>query len=359
MKVRYFEKRPGAWHLDFRGADGKRLRPYGGSTEQDARRNAPEVIGRALAGSSAPIGPTSPTVAPARASGMTFEQAFKRGLRTREKWIQAKDRASLQQTFDQVTAYWGLDTDVSTATREAVKGWRSAMLEEDGKRKGTKLSASTINHRMSMLNVLLEIADCQPHGVKFLSVKGNRRKRRAREEELQAVIAWCVANHQRKGALLLADMVTFGLNTTARKGELIGLAWPDVYFDLRQVTFRDTKNGTSRTVPLNDPALRVLERRRELGGAGPFQGVGTWQLGALWRDARAALGLAEDEEFVFHVATRHEGASRLGDQGASAFQIKAMMGNTIQAADIYVKPEVESLRALAEGINRQPEGVKP
>jgi integrase len=355
MNVRYYEKRPGAWHLDFRSPDGRRLRPYGGTTEAEARRAAPGVIAKALAGPAVPEVPALATVplADQPRAGMTFAQAFKKGMRERPKWIQAKDKITIKQTYDQVAAYWGADSDLGKVTREAVKDWRAAMLEEDGKREGTKLSPSTINHRMSMLNVLMEVADVAPHGVKFLSVEGNRRSRRTRAEELQAMAAWCITNHARKGALLLADLITVGLNTAARKSELTGLEWADVYFDLKQLRFRDTKNGTHRVIPVSEVVMRVLERRKEAGEPAPFAGVGKWQLGALWRDARTALGLGEDEEFVFHVATRHEGLSRLGDQGASAFQIKAMSGHkAITAADRYVRPEVESLRALAEGINK-------
>jgi integrase len=359
MKVRYFLKRGAIW-IDFRMPNGDRKRaPTGVPEGQDkaAEKAAAGIIAKALGGLSVSNGSTSSTVPASqqKQTCMTFEQAYKRAWRDRDKWRASKDKASLQQTYDQVVEYWGKDTALSAATREAVKDWRAAMLLERGKRAGTTLAASTVNHRMSMLNVLLEVADCPPHGVKFLSVKGNRRMRRAREEELQAVAAWCVANHNRKDALTLADLVQVGLQTTARKGELLGLLWTDVYFQMRQVTFRDTKNGESRTVPLTDIAVTILERRKGMGGPGPFTGASKWQLRQLWADARKALGLEDDDEFVFHVATRHEGLSRLGDQGASAFQIKAMSGNTIQAADIYVKPEVESLRALAEGINRQPQ----
>ena len=274
-------------------------------------------------------------------------------MRTREKWISSKDKRGLAGMLDALVAYFGEDFRLGQADRARVLKWREAMLKEPGKREGSTLSHSTINHRLTMLSVLLEAHELPPHNVKHLSVIGNRRKRRTREEELQAVISWCLANHARKDATTLADLVQVGLHTTARKSELLGLLWSDVYFDLGQVTFRDTKNGKSRTVPLTDACKRILERRIGYGGTGPFTAASKWQLGALWADARKALGLEDDVEFVFHVATRHEGASRLGDQGASAFQIKAMMGNTIQAADIYVKPEVESLRALAEGINRQ------
>lgn len=53
MNIRYFEKRPGAWHLDFRLPSGARVRPYGGPTEASARTAAPAIVATALARSPA------------------------------------------------------------------------------------------------------------------------------------------------------------------------------------------------------------------------------------------------------------------------------------------------------------------
>ena len=41
----------------------------------------------------------------------------------------------------------------------------------------------------------------------------------------------------------------------------------------------------------------------------------------LWCGASEQLGLSDDHEFVFHVATRHEGLSRLAENGASIFEL--------------------------------------
>ena len=353
MNIRYFSKRGQTW-LDFKDAAGKRHRvPSGCITEADAIRQAPSILARVLGGASTatatPKATPSATEPPAR--GPTIEDAFKHAMRTRTKWMESKDKPGLERIKDQLVAYFGPQFRLSEATRTRVQKWREDMMATPGQRKGTKLSNSTINHKLTMLSVLLEENDFPPHTVRHLSVEGNRRARRTREEELQAVISWCFANHTRKDATTLADMVQVALATTARRSELLGLLWTDVYFDRNCVMFRNTKNGTNREVAVADVAMRVLERRVQYGNLGPFHGVAPSQITALWNSAKEALGLSEDHEFVFHVATRHEGLSRLGDQGASAFQIKAFGGHkSIAAADRYVKPEAESLRELANGI---------
>lgn len=349
MNVKYFDKRGQVW-ISFNDAEGKRHRcPTGCTTQAAAEAAAPAIILKKLTNH-----PTTSKVAQPQLStgGMTFRQAFEKGLRERENWIDSKDKKSIHMLFEKVAEYWGEDSPVTKANRQTVMEWRSAMLKEKGKRLGTTLSNSTINHRLSMLTTLLELADAHPHTVKHLSTKNNRRKRRTRDEELQGVVTWLLANHKRKNATTMADLVQVGLETTARIGELLDLLWSDVYLDRGTCVFRDPKNSEAREVVLTDIAMRVLERRRAYGGDGPFKGLNKWQASALWRDARTALGLGDDVEFVFHVATRHEGLSRLGEMGASAFQIKAAGGHkTIAAADRYVKPEAESLRDLMNGIS--------
>jgi integrase len=49
------------------------------------------------------------------------------------------------------------------------------------------------------------------------------------------------------------------LQTGARRGELAALTWADVDMKARMVTFRQTKNGDARTVPMTDTLREVLQ----------------------------------------------------------------------------------------------------
>ena len=61
-------------------------------------------------------------------------------------------------------------------------------------------------------------------------------------------------------------IVILALSTGARRGELLSLHWSDVDLKRGMLTFRETKNGETRTVPLTGYALDVLthhtKRRR-------------------------------------------------------------------------------------------------
>lgn len=76
--------------------------------------------------------------------------------------------------------------------------------------------------------------------------------------EAEALIAAC-SPHLRR-------LVTFLLYTGARVGEALWLDWRDVDLDRRHVQFIDTKNGTSRGVPLHKRVVEMLRGSNERSG---------------------------------------------------------------------------------------------
>lgn len=338
MKIRYFEKRPGAWHLDFKAPNGSRMRPFGGTTEAEARKNAAEVISRAVQQS--PLREQSKVKN--QPGGPTMQEAFNLGMKTREKWMQAKDKSAIQTVFEQCCAGPKLtpESPVAILTRNFVRALRGEWLKEPGKRKGTTLSASTVNHRLSMLSVLLEVCDLPPHTVKHLSTKGTARHRRISDAEWATMQEW--VDEQiilgRSGALLFKKVLLLAWETGARLSELLTLRKVDCVD--RKVTFRDTKNHLSRTIPVNQAAWAILDAERD---AYPFVGLTADRVTALWDLMRASMGLQEDALFVFHL-TRHERASRYADAGYGAHFIKAMLGHeSIKTSESYVNNSVGGL----------------
>jgi integrase len=68
----------------------------------------------------------------------------------------------------------------------------------------------------------------------------------------------------------LRSAVVLAVHTGARRGELLNLKWSDVDLEHRLVTFRKTKNGETRHVPLSASAFETFEahRRREALSSG-------------------------------------------------------------------------------------------
>jgi len=350
MNIRYFEKN-GKWWLDIRGPGvpgGRERKSTGTSDRAEAELRAPGIIAAVLTATAPSSGPKNQTVrAP---SGPTLKEAFGLAMKSRESWIQSKDKETLNYTFGNLRA--PEDTPMVSFTRDYVRDLRAKWLLEPGKRKGSTLSPSAVNSRLSMLSVLLEACDLPPHNVKHLSVKGTRRTRRMAEREIEAMQAWLCANAKRKGALTLVDLITVALETAAREDEMVSLPAGDVDIQGARVTFRDTKNGETRTVPLPPASLKILERRINNEG-GPFADLSVSQLKTLWAEGREALGLKEDHQFVFHTL-RHEALSRLADANVNAFVIQAIGGHSnITTTQIYVKASEAAMRDGQEAVSQQ------
>lgn len=104
---------------------------------------------------------------------------------------------------------------------------------------------------------------------------------------------------------LTAAAFLLSLRTGMRAGEILGLEWSRVRPSW--VELPDTKNGTSRDVPMPPKAMRLLERLRGLDDDHPLP-LGSRVLDETFRRARKAAGL---EGFRFHDA-RHTAATRIG-----------------------------------------------
>ena len=84
---------------------------------------------------------------------------------------------------------------------------------------------------------------------KVKRLKGEtKRVRYLMPDEIQTLLSHC------EGLLsgLLKPMVTLALQPGARKGEIQGLEWSIVNFDLRLISLMDTKNGERRDIPMNE-----------------------------------------------------------------------------------------------------------
>lgn len=350
-KIRFFEKRGVIW-LDFRDAHGARRRVSSGTTDlAKAQREAVRTMLKAVTPKEAPIeAPSGPVVA--RTQGPTLQGSFDKATRVHRGWIRSKSPESLRATFRAL----GLSPNMGTSelTRDKVRDLLARWLKEPGKTPGTKLSPSTINHRLSMLSVLLETEDLPPHGVKHLSTRGNSRSRRITDDEVYAVLRWCrEAPHS--GAQLFGLLVRAALSTAARQGELLALRWDDV--QPGRLVFRDTKNGETRTVPINATLQALLEARRGLG-LGPFRELSSDRCTALWDAMRKHLGLDRDPEFVFH-SLRHEAVTRMVEGGASAFAVQAVAGHAaVTTTQLYVTRSEAMMKSALSHLSNIP-GMAP
>jgi integrase len=153
----------------------------------------------------------------------------------------------------------------------------------------------------------------------------------------------------------LHTIVVLALATGARRGELLGLQWPDVDLKRGTLTFQETKNGERRAVPLTGQALTRMGQHakvRRLDTALVFpNATGRKPLGI--REAfEGAVERAGIQDFRFH-DLRHSFASYLAMQGATLAEIAEVLGHkTLAMVMRYAHLSEAHTRGVVERMNR-------
>lgn len=165
------------------------------------------------------------------------------------------------------------------------------------------------------------------------------RDRRISDHELERILYACGYDYEatpqtayaRVGAAFL-----FAIETAMRAGEIVGLTKNDVNLDARVAKLRDTKNGTSRNVPLSTEAIRLL---RQLPESDPVFGLASSTLDALFRKAKSAALITD---LTFH-DSRHEAITRLAKK-LDVLDLARMVGHRdLKMLMVYYNESAEDL----------------
>lgn len=150
---------------------------------------------------------------------------------------------------------------------------------------------------------------------------GGKRERRPTQDELQRLVEYLEREH---GALY-ADVVRFAVLTAMRRGEITRLRWEDVDAAKKLVLVRDRKHprkkvGNNEWIPLLGDAWAIVQR--QANGELIFP-VHEQTLSKYFRWACQALSIPD---LHFH-DLRHEGTSRLFEQGYEVQQVALVTGH--------------------------------
>jgi integrase len=136
----------------------------------------------------------------------------------------------------------------------------------------------------------------------------------------------------------LLPVVVLAISTGMRRGEIMHLRWRDVDLVRGSILLTETKNGSSRSVPLVGPALELLNdmsKIRHLASDLIFYGGIPSKPMDIEKHWKAALEIASIENFRFH-DLRHTAASYLAMNGATTMEIAAVLGHkTLQMVKRY------------------------
>lgn len=233
---------------------------------------------------------------------------------------------------------------------------RDKLMSEMTQRKKIRTS-STTNRYIAALSKALKIVCKEWHWIKENPVdkisrpKENKPRERYLEvEEINLLLSLC----KKSKSPHLYAITVFALATGARKGEILGLKHSDIDYNRSTATFRDTKNGETRTVHLSQPILDILnaeKRKRMVLSEYVFPnqtGKGPADIRSAWDKAVADAKL---KDVCFH-SLRHTAASHLAMQGASTLEISKILGHkTLRMVNLYSHLSTASTAPILNRMN--------
>jgi integrase len=155
---------------------------------------------------------------------------------------------------------------MTALTPTVIQAWIEERIREG-------VSGSTVNRELSVLRSAIKKGilsfelniDNPVHAVHRPKEAPPRERRLFDGEEDRIITALEVVDRGEKGQFAgpqntwMKPLVIFAIETAMRRGEILSLTWPHVNLKKRTAHLVDTKNGTSRTVPLTQRAAMLLE----------------------------------------------------------------------------------------------------
>lgn len=235
---------------------------------------------------------------------------------------------------------------------------RDQLLLEKTQRGGLRTS-STTNRYLAVLSRAFNVAVKEWGWLKDNPVlkitrpqENKPRERYLEKDEITRLLSEC---KKCKKSPFLYAIVLFALATGARLGEIVNLQWADVDFMRAVATFRDTKNGETRSVPLSKMITVCLKEeycRRLIASKYVFpskDGKKPVDIRTGWDNVLKKSGL---KGVCFH-SLRHTAASQLAQRGVSTLEIAAILGHKTLA--MVKRYSHFSTSSTAEAVHRMNE----
>ena len=155
-----------------------------------------------------------------------------------------------------------------------------------------------------------------------IATKSRERDRRPTKAEIEALCD----HFDKHSALPMRDIIHFAIGTAMRLGEIVRLRWEDLNKRDKTIIIRDRKHprekvGNDQEVPLLGDTYEIVKRQPKNGDLiFPVNGD---TISSIFPRACTALGI---KDLRFH-DLRHEGVSRLFEQGYTIEQVSLVSGH--------------------------------
>ena len=196
----------------------------------------------------------------------------------------------------------------------------------------TQVSNNTVRLELAFLSVVFEqcrkewgFAVSNPVKQIRMPKPGKPRQRRLESGEEEALLAACTAS----GARYLHSFVVLAIESGMRFSEIAGVAWVNVNLEKRTIFLPDTKNGSSRTVPLSTRALAAIKvLPRSICGRLFIAKPGSIRSAFLIavKKAKASSTGGMFLNLRFH-DLRHEAVTRLFEKGLNPIEVGMVSGH--------------------------------
>jgi len=233
------------------------------------------------------------------------------------EWSSQKAANHTRGRLKDVRSYFGEGTQVTEITPYLLESY-IFHLQSLGN------GPATINRKLAIVSKIMNYA--HRHGIiKTKPTAPLQREPRGRiryysDEEEAAIIA------ASEGCL--RDFFVTLIDTGMRKGEALSFEWKDVNWESQEITLADPdkiKASLPRTIPMTRRVCGLLEKRRELIAAKPFDYTGN-QMDHMVRDFKRDSGYEGNTEALFHTC-RHTFCSRLLQRGVPITTVKELAGH--------------------------------
>ena len=159
-----------------------------------------------------------------------------------------------------------------------------------------------------------------------IKTRSKQRDRRPTQEELDKLYGHFSAMPAHLNKIPYVDIIKFAIASAMRLGEIVSIRWDDLNRTDRTVIVRDRKDpsekiGNDQIVPLLGDAFVIAERQPERGDRiFPYSGK---TISSVFPRVCVKLGI---KDLRFH-DLRHEGVSRLFEQGYTIEQVALVSGH--------------------------------